>query len=116
MHHPTSLCLSTSSPSLPSPPKVDAAVALINRLLEPHNKEPNLPISYLPFLSLLPSPPQVDAAVALINRLLQPDDEEMNLHKQLQLRELAALNGTLKDETYCFICGESGESGDESWG
>jgi len=26
----------------------------------------------------------------------------------LQLRELAALNGTLKDEQYCFICGESG--------
>jgi hypothetical protein len=52
---------------------------------------------------------QVDAAVALINRLLQPDDEEMNVHKQLQLRELAALNGTLKDETFCFICGDSGE-------
>lgn len=52
---------------------------------------------------------QVDAAVALINRLLQPDDEEMNLHKQLQLRELAALNGTLKDETFCFICGDPGE-------
>lgn len=26
----------------------------------------------------------------------------------MQLRELAALNGTLKDEQYCFICGESG--------
>lgn len=26
----------------------------------------------------------------------------------VQLRELAALNGTLKDEEYCFICGESG--------
>ena len=35
-------------------------------------------------------------------------DEEMNEHKKLQLRELAALNGTLKDEQFCFICGEAG--------
>jgi splicing factor 1 len=42
---------------------------------------------------------------------LQPLDEEMNEHKKLQLRELAALNGTLKDEQFCFICGESGEQG-----
>lgn len=32
----------------------------------------------------------------------------MNEHKKLQLRELASLNGTLKDEQFCFICGESG--------
>eukprot|EP00887_Chlorella_sp_A99_P001571 scaffold8.g1571.t1 len=51
---------------------------------------------------------EVDAAVAMIERLLQPMDEEMNEHKKLQLRELAALNGTLKDDTYCFLCGDSG--------
>ncbi|KAL4439650.1 hypothetical protein ABPG75_002651 [Micractinium tetrahymenae] len=51
---------------------------------------------------------QVDAAAAMVERLLQPLDEEMNEHKKLQLRELAALNGTLKDEQYCFICGDSG--------
>ncbi|KAL4433587.1 hypothetical protein ABPG75_000028 [Micractinium tetrahymenae] len=50
----------------------------------------------------------VDAAAAMVERLLQPLDEEMNEHKKLQLRELAALNGTLKDEQYCFICGDSG--------
>lgn len=49
----------------------------------------------------------------MIERLLQPLDEEMNEHKKLQLRELAALNGTLKDEQYCFICGESGHQQSE---
>jgi hypothetical protein len=44
----------------------------------------------------------------MVERLLQPLDEEMNEHKRLQLRELAALNGTLKDEEYCFVCGETG--------
>ncbi|KAL4854108.1 Splicing factor-like protein 1 [Chlorella vulgaris] len=61
----------------------------------------------------------VDAAASMVERLLQPMDEEMNEHKklqvlmthnvELQLRELATLNGTLKDEEYCFICGESGK-------
>lgn len=55
----------------------------------------------------------VDAAAAMVERLLQPLDEEMNEHKKLQLRELAALNGTLKDEQYCFICGESGHQQSE---
>lgn len=50
----------------------------------------------------------VDAAARMIERLMQPLDEEMNEHKKLQLRELAALNGTLKDEQYCFLCGDSG--------
>ena len=45
----------------------------------------------------------------MIERLLQPMDEEMNEHKKIQLRELAALNGTLKDEEFCFVCGEAGE-------
>ncbi|KAL4450593.1 hypothetical protein ABPG77_000949 [Micractinium sp. CCAP 211/92] len=55
----------------------------------------------------------VDAAAAMIERLLQPLDEEMNEHKKLQLRELAALNGTLKDEQHCYICGESGHQQSE---
>ena len=54
--------------------------------------------------------PQVDAAAAMIQRLLQPLDEEMNEHKKLQLRELATINGTLKDEEFCFVCGETGEA------
>jgi hypothetical protein len=40
----------------------------------------------------------VDAAAIMIEDLLQPQDETRNEHKRLQLRELAALNGTLKDE------------------
>ncbi|GFR51314.1 hypothetical protein Agub_g13679, partial [Astrephomene gubernaculifera] len=39
----------------------------------------------------------VDKAAALIEKLLQPQDETLNEHKRLQLRELAALNGTLRD-------------------
>jgi hypothetical protein len=56
------------------------------------------------FISLMnPRLPAVPAVPAV-----QPMDEEMNEHKKLQLRELAALNGTLKDEQFCFICGEAG--------
>lgn len=40
----------------------------------------------------------MDAAAIMIEDLLQPQDEDRNEHKRLQLRELAALNGTLKDE------------------
>lgn len=50
----------------------------------------------------------VDKAAAMVERLLQPMDEEMNEHKQQQLRELALINGTLKDDQYCYLCGESG--------
>ncbi|GLC74139.1 hypothetical protein PLESTF_001466000 [Pleodorina starrii] len=49
----------------------------------------------------------VDKAVEMIERLLEPNDDTLNEHKRLQLRELAALNGTLKDEVACYICGES---------
>lgn len=41
-------------------------------------------------------PRQVDAAAAMLEDLLQPEDEARNEHKRMQLRELAALNGTLK--------------------
>ena len=41
---------------------------------------------------------QVDKAAEMIERLLMPSDDVLAEHKRLQLRELAALNGTLKDE------------------
>lgn len=50
----------------------------------------------------------VDAATDMINQMLVVIDDEKNVHKQLQLRELALLNGTLKDDEYCQICGEKG--------
>jgi hypothetical protein len=49
----------------------------------------------------------VDNAALMIEDLLQPQDETRNEHKRLQLRELAALNGTLKDEEVCLSSLES---------
>ena len=51
---------------------------------------------------------QVDAAADMIENLLVPTDEARNEHKRLQLRELAALNGTLKADQHCYLCGQSG--------
>ena len=51
---------------------------------------------------------QVDAAAQMIEDLLVPTDEARNEHKRLQLRELAALNGTLKDDEHCYLCGQGG--------
>ena len=53
---------------------------------------PSLPLSSLPLHV------QVDRAVAMVELLCRPDDDSLSEHKRLQLRELAALNGTLKDE------------------
>ncbi|KAF5743608.1 branchpoint-bridging protein [Tripterygium wilfordii] len=50
----------------------------------------------------------LDAAVGMVKKLLQPVDEVLNEHKRQQLRELAALNGTIRDEEYCRLCGEPG--------
>jgi hypothetical protein len=57
---------------------------------------------------------QVDTAADMIADLMQPEDEARNEHKRMQLRELAALNGTLKarlqyprrgfEETPCSCC------------
>lgn len=44
----------------------------------------------------------------MIRELLVPTDEARNEHKRLQLRELAALNGTLKDDQNCYLCGQPG--------
>lgn len=48
----------------------------------------------------LPDPvlTQVDNACGQLEKLMEPMDEVRNEHKRIQLRELAALNGTLKDE------------------
>ncbi|MQM19105.1 hypothetical protein Taro_052105 [Colocasia esculenta] len=50
----------------------------------------------------------LEAAAAMIEKLLTPVDEVLNEHKRQQLRELAALNGTIRDEEFCRLCGEPG--------
>lgn len=50
----------------------------------------------------------VNNAADMIEKLLEPVDEARNEHKRLQLRELAALNGTLKDDQACYLCGDGG--------
>ncbi|KAK9670498.1 hypothetical protein RND81_13G205400 [Saponaria officinalis] len=50
----------------------------------------------------------LEAAAAMVEKLLQPVDEVLNEHKRQQLRELASLNGTIRDEEYCRLCGEPG--------
>lgn len=50
----------------------------------------------------------VDAASDMIEQMLVVIDDEKNVHKQQQLRELALLNGTLKEEEFCQICAEKG--------
>ncbi|MEW5318534.1 MAG: hypothetical protein WDW38_009750 [Sanguina aurantia] len=49
----------------------------------------------------------VDNACGQLEKLMEPMDEVRNEHKRIQLRELAALNGTLKDEVICYLCGET---------
>ena len=51
---------------------------------------------------------QVEKAAKLIEDILKPDDENLNVYKQKQLRELALINGTLREDEYCPICGEKG--------
>lgn len=50
----------------------------------------------------------VDAATDMVEQMLVVIDDEKNVHKQNQLRELALLNGTLKEEEFCPICAEKG--------
>lgn len=51
----------------------------------------------------------VDAAAEMVEHLLRPIDEEENVHKRMQLRELASINGTFV-ETFgaCRFCGVQG--------
>lgn len=46
--------------------------------------------------------------VDVIRKLLVPQDDATNLHKSRQLRELAAINGTSRDEVKCGNCGNTG--------
>ncbi|GFP80790.1 branchpoint-bridging protein [Phtheirospermum japonicum] len=50
----------------------------------------------------------LEAAAGMVEKLLQPVDEVLNEHKRQQLRELAALNGTIREEEFCRLCGEAG--------
>ncbi|XXG88157.1 hypothetical protein AAC387_Pa12g0403 [Persea americana] len=50
----------------------------------------------------------LDAAAGMVEKLLMPVDEGLNEHKRQQLRELAALNGTIRDDEFCRLCGEPG--------
>ena len=50
----------------------------------------------------------VEKAAAMIEELLKPQDDALNEHKQKQLRELALINGTLREDEYCPVCGEKG--------
>lgn len=49
-----------------------------------------------------------DAAAKMVEDLLKPIDDDKNDHKIKQLRELALINGTLRDEEFCPSCGEKG--------
>ncbi len=51
---------------------------------------------------------QVEIAAIQVKELLTPVDDDKNAHKQKQLRELALINGTLRDDEYCHVCGEKG--------
>ena len=51
---------------------------------------------------------KVALAAKMVEDLLRPVDDDKNEHKQKQLRELALINGTLKEEEYCPVCGEKG--------
>ena len=51
---------------------------------------------------------QVEKAAKMVHELLHPTEEQIHMYKQVQLRELAIINGTLKEDDYCPICGEKG--------
>ena len=50
----------------------------------------------------------VEKAAQMIEDMLIVIDDDKNVHKQTQLRELALLNGTLKEDEYCSLCAEKG--------
>ena len=51
---------------------------------------------------------RVDSTAAIVEKLLIPIDEALNEHKSKQLRELALINGTLRDDVVCRVCGQRG--------
>lgn len=54
------------------------------------------------------TPDALEKAAGMVEKLLVPVEEGRNEHKRAQLRELAALNGTIRDDEYCRLCGEPG--------
>ena len=50
----------------------------------------------------------VAKAAELVQQLLRPVDDSANEHKRAQLRELALINGTLKEAEPCYLCGKQG--------
>ncbi|KAJ7539606.1 hypothetical protein O6H91_11G101400 [Diphasiastrum complanatum] len=50
----------------------------------------------------------LEKAAGMVEKLLVPVDEGRNEHKRAQLRELAALNGTIREDEFCRLCGEPG--------
>eukprot|EP00245_Coleochaete_scutata_P014401 TRINITY_DN6128_c0_g2_i1.p1 TRINITY_DN6128_c0_g2~~TRINITY_DN6128_c0_g2_i1.p1 ORF type:complete len:875 (+),score=203.45 TRINITY_DN6128_c0_g2_i1:65-2626(+) len=54
------------------------------------------------------TPESLEEAAGMVEKLLVPVEEGRNEHKRNQLRELAALNGTIRDDEYCRLCGEPG--------
>lgn len=50
----------------------------------------------------------VNLAVKKVEELLQVKEDTDNTHKQSQLRELALINGTLREDEFCSLCGEKG--------
>ena len=50
----------------------------------------------------------VDKAAELVQQLLRPVEDGQNEHKRAQLRELALINGTLKEAEPCYLCGKVG--------
>ena len=53
-------------------------------------------------------PDKVAVAVKLVEPIMNPLDDDKNVHKQRQLRQLALINGTLRENAYCNYCGEAG--------
>lgn len=51
---------------------------------------------------------RVDSAAAMVEKLMVPVDDATNEHKSKQLRELALINGTLRDDIVCRVCGQRG--------
>ncbi len=52
---------------------------------------------------------KVEIAAKMVEALLLPMNEgALNIHKEKQLRELALINGTLREDEYCPVCGEKG--------
>ena len=51
-----------------------------------------------------------ERTIELVKPLLRPLDDDRNIHKQRQLRQLALINGTLRENTFCNYCGEEGHA------